>query len=152
MLAKATVSPGVLRGGQLISKYMHRLKGMLGFQPFPGTMNLKIDRKLDFRVYATKPLEHILLDGTRHIEAYLAPARLHIGREVHDCWAFWPFVQDKTTRRNEVEIIAKENIHKKFGLKDGDEVGLELIEHHIKPKKNGGILKRLFKGESRLSR
>ncbi|MBI2579090.1 MAG: DUF120 domain-containing protein [Candidatus Aenigmarchaeota archaeon] len=151
MLAKATVSPGVHRGSGLIKKYAPRLRSIIGFKPFPGTMNLKIERKISFRLYATQTIGHLLLSGHSYVEAYLAPARLHIRGESYDCWGFWPFVQDRTTQRNEVEIIARDNLHEKFKLEDGDEVTLELLEHPGRPKKDG-ILKGLFRNETRISR
>src|SRR3989338_5124982 len=133
MLINAKAAVGVHRGSQLIEKYYARLIGILGFRPFRGTLNLKLERNLNFKIYAQIMLDHILLDGSRHVEAYLAPARLHVKGQEYDCWAFR---HEKTPQHSdEIEIIAADNIHEKFGLKDGDEVVLELFEFAGKEKK-----------------
>lgn len=150
MLAKATVVSGVLRGEELIPKYAARMKGIIGFEPFPGTLNLRLERTLDFKAYATKTLEHKLVSGHRHVEAYLAPAQLHVAGQKYDCWAFR---QEKNVHKGDiVEILAGENLRRKFGLKDNDHVELELFEQPRRRQAKNGMLSRLFGSETRLSR
>jgi riboflavin kinase len=149
MRVKGKVVAGVLRGEHLIEKYRPRLLGVLGFEPFPGTLNVRTERKIDLKFYATKTLDHILLDGSRHVEGYLARVKLISRDEEYECWAFrqrpdphGPYF---------VEIIAKENLRTKFGLKDGDEVEIEFPDV-AQAKKKEGFLSRLVGPETRISR
>lgn len=154
MRVRGKIAPGVFRGEQLIDKYAPRLKGLLGFDPFRGTLNVKTERKIDLKFFATKTLEHIILDGSRHVDAYLAPVKLYTLNGHCSCWAIRPvssvhegYVHGADT----VELIAKENLREKFSLKDDDVVELEF--EGVAPKEiRESILGRLTRSETRLSR
>ena len=121
---KGRVFVGVMRGWGMISHFFDRLKGILGFVPFKGTLNIKLEREIDIHQYATKSIDHILIDGTRHLDALIAPVILTVGSEEYVCWA----MRDMSERmsgiytKDIVEIVAKENLSEKFGLKNDDEV------------------------------
>lgn len=150
MRVKGNIVMGVSRGEPLIEKYAARLKGLLGFEPFRGTLNVRVERKIDLKFYATKTMEHILLDGSRLVEAYLAPVKLYTSSGEYSCWAFR---QEKSPHGADlVELIAKESLREKFSLKDGDEVELEFEEIVPKREEREGILGRMTRSETRLSR
>ena len=73
MKIKGNVTVGPMRGKQLIEKFFFRLSGIIGYEPFKGTLDVRLENKIDIKLYATKTIDHILLDGAKKIDAYLAP-------------------------------------------------------------------------------
>lgn len=137
------VVSGVLRGKPLIRTYYLRLIGILGFAPFKGTLDIKLERSIDIRLYATKTIEQVLLDGMHKIDAYLAPIILTFKDNDYNCWAM---VHTTTFNHNMIEIVAKDNLKEKFSMKDGDEVEITFLEEKKKEKKIPGtdIMKKLY--------
>ena len=76
MKVRGEVFSGALRGMPLIEKYNARLIGLLGFRPFKGTMDVRLERNVDIKPFATKTIEHVISDGSKKINAYLAPVRI----------------------------------------------------------------------------
>jgi len=151
MRVKGTVFPGVARGETYINIYFDRIRGLIGFTPSPGTLNLKLEKPVDISMHETKRVEHILLHGKPRIDARLAPAILHVRDHApYDCWVIR---QEKAIYRKDVlEIIAKDNMREKFDLKDGDVIELEFKETR---KKKRSVLERgksIFYSEGRISR
>ncbi|MBI5061287.1 MAG: DUF120 domain-containing protein [Candidatus Aenigmarchaeota archaeon] len=136
MIVKGVIFPGVARGETYINIMFDRIRGLIGFTPSPGTMNLKLEQKVDMSMHETKRVEHILLHGKPRIDARLAPVVLHVtkdGEHSYDCWAIR---QEKGIYGKDVlEIIAKDNLRQKFGLQDGDTVGVE-FKHTGKQKRS----------------
>ncbi len=76
MKVRGEVFSGTLRGEPLIEKYYARLIGLVGFRPFGGTMDVKLERNVDIRSFTSKSMEHTLADGRKKITAYLAPVKI----------------------------------------------------------------------------
>lgn len=76
MRVRGEVFSGVLRGTPLVEKYFPRLIGLLGFRPFLGTVDVRLERNVDISAFAAKTIEHVLRDGRRKVDAYLAPVRI----------------------------------------------------------------------------
>lgn len=152
MKVKGTVFTGVLRGSSMIDSYYHRLINILGFAPFRGTLNVKLALELDIKKYSTKKISHILLDATEHVDAYLAPIIFHAGGRSESCWAMWQtsHVYGKDT----IEVVSKENMKSKFGIKDGDEAEIEFSEQPKKLKKipGMGLVAKLYGRETQLTK
>ena len=161
MRIRGHVFSGVLRGQPLIELYFHRIAGLLGFEPFKGTINIELERAIDIELFATKTLEHVLMDGTKKISALLAPIDIVFQKEGNSkgheeryrCWAMQqvegPYGNDV------VELIAKDMLREKFGLNEGDELDLEFFEvpssnkksfvsaiSKLKPRRKGQLMKR----------
>ncbi len=127
MIVKGVIFPGVARGENYINIFYDRICGLVGFRPYPGTMNLKMEGKIDMSVHEARRVEHILLNGKPRIDARLAPVVLHLERNgekiAYECWAIR---QEKGVYGKDIiEIIAKDNLRQKFGLEDGQGIGVE---------------------------
>ena len=152
---KGNIFIGVMRGSGIIDYYFHRLVGLVGFEPFKGTLNVKLEHAVDMTLYATKAVEHTLLDGTKKIDALLAPIILSIKKEQEehcDCWAMRGM--SGTYPDDIIEVIARDNIMEKFSLKGDEEVVVTFSDTGKKKKKElpfMGAMRRLYGTESRLS-
>lgn len=114
-------------GEHYVRIYMDKFEEVLKFKPYPGTLNLKIvdlnDLKKLFiirglpglkierftkngRVYGAVKCYPALIEGKVN-GAMVIPERTHYGLDV-------------------VELVAPENLRKRFNLKDGDKVSVEV--------------------------
>lgn len=153
---KGRIFLGVMRGSGNIEYYFHRIIGLVGFEPFKGTLNIKLEREIDISLYATKALEHILLDGTKRVDALLAPIILTIkkesGEEHYDCWA----MRDMSNiyPNDIIEAIGRDNITEKFSLVGDEEVVVTFFDTGRKKKKEApfmGTMRKIYGTEQRLS-
>ncbi|MEM7813480.1 MAG: DUF120 domain-containing protein [Candidatus Aenigmatarchaeota archaeon] len=117
---------GVIRGRELIERFSSRLEGLLGFKPYPGTLNVRVEQPVDIEDFETKRLEHVLLDGSLWIDARLAPVKLTFGEKSVDAW----IIADERGLHEEdvLEVIHKDRLTETMGLKLGDKVVVELIK------------------------
>ena len=151
---KGRVFIGVLRGYGLINYHFHRIVGLVGFEPFKGTLNVKLEHTIDISHYATKSVEHVLMDGTKKINALLAPVILTIKREQeehYDCWAMRDM--SNVYPNDIIEVVARENLMEKFSLKDDEELVVTFFDTGKKKKEAPfmGAMRRLYGTEQRLS-
>lgn len=137
-----TIRAGVSRGAPLVDAYFFRLIGILGYEPFKGTLNVKLQGVVDIREYSTKQISHVLMDGTTQVYAYLAPIIFAAKGQNYECWAI---SEPENTKGAEIEVLAKDNLHDKFGLKDGDTVEITFFEQKKKRRIPGlGLLAKLY--------
>jgi len=141
MMIRGSVFSGVMRGRSLIDIYFHRLVGLLGFEPFKGTMDVKLERSIDIRKYATKRIDHRLLSGDLVVEAYLAPVMLFVSGKQYSCWAMQQ--AEGVYETDIVEIIAREKLKEKLSVQDGQEVELDFTETGYKPKVEGNFFQKI---------
>jgi CTP-dependent riboflavin kinase len=122
------VARGVIRGHDLIERFSDRLDGLLGFRPYLGTLNVKLEKPINIEDFETKRVEHILLDGSLWIDARLAPIKFTFKDKTIDAWA----IEDERGlhEADVLEVIHKERLMEMFGLKMGDEVIIELKKTH----------------------
>lgn len=138
MRIKGHVFAGLLRGRPLVEIFFDRIAYMIGFEPYKGTMDIELEKNIDIKMFATQTLEHVLMDGTKKVNAYLAPADIisqNEGKEQrYRCWAMQqvegPYGPDV------VELIAKDMLREKFSLAEGSEIEIEIFEIPYAEKKN----------------
>ena len=127
---KATVFSGLSEGSYYMSMegYRKQFKSKLGFDPFPGTLNLRVtkDSMIQRRELESHPFVNIdgfadkdrtyggarcypVVVGTKVHGAIVMPIRAHYGEDV-------------------IEIIAPENLRRRLKLQDGD-----LVEVQVSP-------------------
>ena len=120
---KGKIIEGLGEGGFYVSLqgYKKQFKGKLGFEPFPGTLNLKLDKNEIEKRYRLRELDPIIIEGWHDekrsygdlfaykcklddIEgAVVLPVRTHHGLDI-------------------IELIAPFNIKQKLRKKNGDEL------------------------------
>ncbi len=107
--------------------YTKQFKKKIGYVPFPGTLNIRLDRKEDFE--AVKQFDNI---NTTHIEGFsdgkrtygwvkCYPAKLNSSL---DCL----LIRLERTHHDTsiVELISKHNLRKTAKLDDGTQVSIEI--------------------------
>src|SRR3989344_7888270 len=140
MIVRGTVVSGASRGAELVQIYEDRLLHILGFRPYRGTLDVKIEKALDVESYATRRLEHVLLNGRPQIYAYLIPILLKTTTGEEKCWGMR---LPDTYEKDVVWLLAHENMRNKLGLNDGDDVELQFFQKAAKKKPATSFLQRL---------
>ena len=123
------VTSGLFEGAYYVSKegYSHQMEEKLGFKPFPGTLNLKIEEE-DYakrRRVESGPYVHLegFRDGTRAfgaarcypclLEDRLQGALIVAERSIHDY--------------SVMEIVSPHYLRRELGLADGDKVKVSFL-------------------------
>jgi len=125
---EGVVFSGMFQGGYYISQegYGSQIREKLGFDPFPGTLNLKL-READMeRRRELDGLPGVRIDGFRGEERAFGGARCYplvVNGDAEGAM----IVADRTGYDlSVVEVIAPVNLRERFGLEDGDVVKLEI--------------------------
>jgi len=122
-----TVQTGLQEGAYYMNQdgYRKPLAEKLGFTPFTGTLNLRVNKNQlkQFIAHA----QAIPIPGFQTSERGFGPIqcyRVKINQEIGGAL----LLPDRTTHKNVAEVIARENLRKTLSLKDGDTVSLELAK------------------------
>ena len=130
MLLKGKVMPGPMRGEGLMEHFYYRIVHTLGFEPYKGTMDVKLEHDIDVEDYSTKTIDHVILDGRIVIDAYLCPVTIRKGEKSKKAWIIRK--TGEVFSKNIVEIIAKERLKDELDLKNSDDIELEIHGERIK--------------------
>lgn len=132
MLLKGKIIPGPMRGEGLMEHFYYRIVHTLSFEPYKGTLDIKLEHDVRIDNHATKTINHVLLDGRTVIDAYLCPITIRKGEKSMKAWIIRK--SGEVFSKSIVEIISKERIKDELDIKNGDEVELEI--HDMKVKKS----------------
>ncbi len=118
---KGNIFSGVDEGGYYISLkgYQDQIIEKLGFKPFSGTLNVRVDKqeRLDFLV----DIPSVHIKGFKTKERSFSPLKAYKVKIKDEIVAI--VVPERTVHdKSVVEIIAKDKLRDKFNLKEGDEV------------------------------
>lgn len=116
---------GLGEGAYYINEYRERIKEYLGFDPFPGTLNVKLIHP------------RTVFDAVADLEPIIIPGFVRGGRTFGDVRAYRVRVNgvegavvipSRTIHPPEIaEIVAPLNIRERLGLGDGDKVRIEVV-------------------------
>lgn len=121
-ILRGRVQSGISRGGYYVEKYKELFKPLLGGDPYPGTLNVKLDKCIweyigDLKPLIVKPMEQGLC------EAYVFKGR--IGG--HDVLLVKPSVTIHEC--SVIEIVARVRLRDALNLRDGDIVEIEVVDN-----------------------
>lgn len=124
------VFSGFGEGAYYVTKsgYREQFSEKLGFAPFPGTLNLRLRSSADIRARnELEALPGIIIKGFTNSERTYGDVKCFLAK-VNDTADGAILMIHRTHYGKEVlEIIAPENLRKKFGLRDGDMVQLKVF-------------------------
>lgn len=119
-----TVFSGRGEGSFYVSIYAREFRRVLGFTPYPGTLNVKLDDDIvdEFNRCLERIPKHVIepprIEGAKLARVYAYPVRIN----GYSAWIVRPEIT--VYSRDVVEIIADKYLRKFFGLEDGDRVSL----------------------------
>jgi riboflavin kinase len=131
IIVKGTVFTGLGEGAYYLSQsnYIKQIQEKLGFTPYPGTLNIKIDRTEGINILKQlKSLKQIRLDP------FFDGKRFYVGvtcykAKINDSIFGAVIRADKTYYDESVlEIIAPIYLRSFFNIKDGDQITVEIFD------------------------
>ncbi|MEM3715246.1 MAG: DUF120 domain-containing protein [Thermoprotei archaeon] len=130
IIVKGIIFSGLGEGAYYLSQtnYVNQIQEKLGFTPYPGTLNIKIDKDLGVQIFnELKGFKHIRLDP------FFDGKRFYVGvscyRAKINGSMFGAVIRADKTYYDEsvLEVIAPVYLRSHFNLKDGDQVIVEIL-------------------------
>jgi riboflavin kinase len=133
VVLEGTLFSGIGEGAWYVSQsgYRRQFAEKLGFDPFPGTLNLRLRREYDDERRLLETLPHIQIDGFSDGDRTFGPVtcyRVKIN-DVED-GALISAVRTHYAR-DVIELIAPSNLRARLGLKDGDIVKAHILSSSL---------------------
>ncbi len=122
------VASGLGEGRYYLSQpgYILQFQERLGYTPFPGTLNLRVEPKELLRIEALRHWNGIRIDGFQASGRTFGGATCYAGRvQGRPCHVIRP---DRTHYLDVVELIASESLREALSVKDGMDVTVEVEE------------------------
>jgi riboflavin kinase, archaea type len=121
---QGTIESGIGEGAYYVGEYASRIQDAVGYKPFPGTLNVRFKgEKPDMNTDRTIDIPGFDSGGRSFGRVGLTPVTLHVGGKTIACHVIIP---ERTHHHRDIELVAKDNIRKKYRLKDGDKATLIL--------------------------
>lgn len=129
MVLEGIVTPGLGRGAVFMSidYYKKEIKKNLGFDPYPGTLNIKTSKEQINQLKKSNPIiinDYKEKDKTFYGAICYKAKISNILNSINGAI----IMPDKTQHKDIIEFIAPLNIKSKLNINDGDKVKIELIE------------------------
>jgi riboflavin kinase len=122
MIVEGKVVSGFGEGRYFLSlpPYKEIFKKILGFEPYEGTLNLKLDREFNINEFKYIETEDFEYNGKKIFGVRILPVKILINNIKID----GAIVSPKKTYHSSdiIEIVAPIKLREKFNLKDGDTV------------------------------
>ncbi|WP_416838474.1 DUF120 domain-containing protein [Haloferax sp. DFSO52] len=134
VVLEGTVTGGMGEGRHYISLsgYMEQFTERLGYEPFPGTLNVRLDEDSIRSRAGMSTLDAVPIDGWEDDERTFGPATcyaaiIEVGDETYD--PVHIIVPERTHHdESQLEIIAPEKLRDVLDLDDGDELTVRVEE------------------------
>jgi len=112
------VVSGLSEGAYYIKQYEWKILEALGFRPYPGTLNVRLNsEKPDLTQYSGKKISGFHHAGRQFGALDLVPIELSAKGHRIECYIAAP---ERTHHKKDLEIISQFNLRTKYNLKDGD--------------------------------
>ena len=128
VVLEGTLFSGIGEGAWYVgqSGYRRQFAEKLGFDPFPGTLNLRLRREYEDERRLLETLPHIEIEGFRDGERTFGPVTCHKAK-INDAEDGALISAVRTHYAGDViELIAPSNLRVKLELKDGDIVKVRI--------------------------
>jgi riboflavin kinase len=134
VVLEGTLFSGIGEGAWYVSQsgYRRQFLEKLGFNPFPGTLNLRLRREYDDERRLLGTLPHIQIDGFRDGDRTFGPVTCY-RTKINDVEDGALISAVRTHYAGDViELIAPSNLRARLGLKDGDIVKARVLNPSLR--------------------
>jgi riboflavin kinase len=133
VVLEGTLFSGIGEGAWYVSQagYRSQFTERLGFDPFPGTLNLRLRREYENERRMLETIPHIQIDGFRDGERTFGPVTCYRAK-INDTEDGALISAVRTHYAGDViELIAPSNLRARLGLKDGDIVRARILSQSL---------------------
>lgn len=130
IILNGVVISGLGEGAYYISKkgYRDQFLKKLGFNPYPGTLNVRLSTQLDIRkkdeLNAYSP---VIIEGFKEKDRSFGPVSCYPAIINNSVKGAITIIERTHHRESVIEIVAPVNIRKKLSLNDDDDVQIKVI-------------------------
>jgi len=122
---KGKITPGIGEGAYYIKQYSKKIKEILGYTPFPGTLNIKLNK--NHRTEFLSQINPVEIKAFKKKDRTFGAIKCYnIKINNKPCTAIIP--ERTQYKENIIEIICPDNLRKKLKLKNETEVELSYLE------------------------
>ncbi|HHQ45254.1 MAG TPA: DUF120 domain-containing protein [Candidatus Altiarchaeales archaeon] len=114
---EGVLTSGLGEGAYYVKEYSEKLEDIVGFKPYAGTFNLLVTELPQVAKNLRKRISGFERDGRSFGYLDLVEAELNVGGVKETCFLIIP---ERHHHKNQIEMISRYNLRKKYGLKDGD--------------------------------
>ncbi|XRO77142.1 CTP-dependent riboflavin kinase [Methanocaldococcus sp. 10A] len=120
MIIEGIIASGLGEGRYFLSlsPYKEAFKNILGFEPYEGTLNLKLNKEFDINKFKYIEIEDFEFNGKKYFGVRILPIKILINnKEIEGA-----IVSPKKTYHSKdiIEIVAPIKLREQYNLKDGD--------------------------------
>ena len=125
VVLNGTVAQGLGEGALYLSMehYKKEIKNKLGFEAYPGTLNLKVDEN---QVDLLGKMIAIKINGYKSEDKIFYGAKCFRARVQNISGAI--IIPDRTEHKGTIEFIAPVHLKSELKIKDNDKIKVELIQ------------------------
>jgi riboflavin kinase len=130
IILNGIVTTGLGEGAYYISKkgYKDQFLKKLGFNPYPGTLNVRLSTQLDIRKKEELNIyTPVIIEGFKEKDRSFGPVLCYPAIINNNVEGAITIIERTHHRESFLEIVAPVNIRKKLVLKDGDEVQIRVL-------------------------
>ncbi len=125
IILRGKICTGMGEGAYYMSRkgYRNRFPTMVGFIPYPGTLNVQLLEETSFKNFERLQrspasfIKEFMEDNRKFGRVFVWPTFILLGDNKIPSALIRP---DRTHHNNQIELIAKENIKDTYNVKDGD--------------------------------
>ncbi|XRP96816.1 CTP-dependent riboflavin kinase [Methanocaldococcus sp. 16A] len=120
MIIEGSIVSGRGEGRYFLSlpPYKEAFKNILGFEPYEGTLNLKLNKEFDINKFKYIETEDFEFNGKKYFGVRILPIKILINNKEIDGAIVLP---KKTYHSSDIiEIVAPIKLREQYNLKDGD--------------------------------
>ena len=133
VVLEGTLFSGIGEGAWYVSQpgYRRQFAEKLGFDPFLGTLNLRLKRDYEDERRLLETIPHFQIDGFRDGERTFGPVTCYKAK-INDAEDGALISAVRTHYASDViELIAPSNMRVRLGLKDGDMVRVRIVSSSL---------------------
>lgn len=121
---EGSVLSGLGEGAYYIKEYEWKILDVLGFRPYAGTLNVRIEGdRPDLSIYSSGRIEGFSHGGRHFGGLDLIPVELEVKGHKTDCFIAVP---ERTHHKKVLEVVGHINLRSEYHLNDGDQVVLRI--------------------------
>ncbi|MBR0472072.1 MAG: CTP-dependent riboflavin kinase [Methanosphaera sp.] len=129
------VTSGLGKAGNFMQKdtYKKQYKNKLGFEPYPGTLNIKLNKDIEINLKEEYNNELKIIEGDENLgDVYFLKARISDLKKISSKKGAILFPTKTVHKFNTIEFIADEKLRDTMELKDNSKVNITINENYEK--------------------
>ncbi len=126
MIIEGTTCAGLGLASKFLrmKEYTEKIKKVVGFEPYPGTLNVKVDAEIIKQIFKKAyKIERFEKNGKKFGGFAIIPCKIKVKNEILKAAIIFP---EKSEHKDVLEIISPIFLREALKLKDGDNVLIEL--------------------------